>query len=70
MILSLNPNEVIGYNGLELLEQTESFRWDFVSMSWNKSSSTIVSEYDAAKGSLCREISVVNTGQPDQKKPI
>jgi hypothetical protein len=54
------------YNGLGLLEQTESFRWDFVSMTWGKLSSTIYG-YDAAKRILFRETSVVNTGQPDQR---
>ena len=54
------------YNGLGLLEQTESFRWDFVSMTWSKSSSTIYG-FDAAKRILFRETSVVNTGQPDQR---
>lgn len=54
------------YNGLGLLEQTESFRWDFVSMTWSKSSSTIYG-YDAAKKILFRETSVVNSGQPDQR---
>lgn len=54
------------YNGLGLLEQTESFRWDFASMTWSKSSSTIYG-FDAAKRILFRETSVVNTGQPDQR---
>lgn len=54
------------YNGLGLLEQTETLRWDFVSMTWSKSSSTIYG-YDAAKRFIFRETSVVNTGQPDQK---
>lgn len=54
------------YNALSLLELTESFRWDFLSMSWSKSNSTIYG-YDAAKRILFLETSIVNTGQPDQK---
>ena len=54
------------YNGLGLLEQTETLRWDFATMTWSKSSSTIYG-YDAAKRILFRETSIVNTGLPDQK---